>query len=237
MGRILTITGTGTHVGKTTVSLSILAWTEIQGIKSIWYKPIQCGMEPLPGLSRLGGDREWLEAFIPHSLRYVGLSLKMAASPHFAAESESIRINLSKMTEQAHQLSHECDLLIIEGAGGVAVPFDNKGRGLCDLVPVESSWWIVAAPGLGTLNHTRTAACFLESKNKKLSGFVFNSTEPEISDLAENNRETLSELMNVPCLGEIDYYEVLKQGKNLTRNQLVTLARPLESSLKKLMRV
>jgi dethiobiotin synthetase len=105
MGQILAITGTGTNIGKTTVSLAILAWAEQAGVNAIWFKPVQCGQTPLPGKELLGGDSEWLGEFLPSSKRFVGLNLLKPASPHFAAESEGKKINIVQLKAQAEALS------------------------------------------------------------------------------------------------------------------------------------
>lgn len=145
---ILVITGTGTGVGKTvtTAAIAVLA----QGSVAV-VKPAQTGVadgEPgdLAEVGRLAGITS-LHEFV----RYPD-----PLSPHHAA-ARSGRRPLDRATAVTHirRLAAEHDLVLVEGAGGLLVPFDQSGTTLLDLAgDLGATVVIVTAAGLGTLNHT-----------------------------------------------------------------------------------
>ena len=67
MGKTIFITGTGTDVGKTALSLALLLWAGARGLRTAYCKPVQCGGFPLGDPPVMGGDetcatkgRRWL---------------------------------------------------------------------------------------------------------------------------------------------------------------------------------
>jgi hypothetical protein len=47
-------------------------------------------------------------------------------------------------------------------------------------------------------------------------GYVLNRTSDQASLAAETNRDVLSNLTGVPCLGELSYFAEAKDGKTLS---------------------
>ena len=110
------VTGTDTGVGKTVLSATLVA-----GLDAAYWKPIQSG--------RLGGDAETDRETV---IRLTGLDKGAApaeayifdppVSPHLAARTAGVRIEVSTMRKPAVSGKR----LIIEGAGGVLVPINNR---------------------------------------------------------------------------------------------------------------
>src|SRR4051812_44669988 len=103
------ITGTDTNVGKTLVS-AILT----MALNAVYWKPVQSGTSDKEQV------QEWTQLSDNHFLPSL-YSLKAALSPDQAARLENIKIELSNCTlPQIHQS------LIVEGAGGVKSPLNEK---------------------------------------------------------------------------------------------------------------
>jgi dethiobiotin synthetase len=238
MTKLWGITATGTDVGKTGLAAALLLWGHQQGLRVAYHKPVQCGLAPLPGGQGKGGDADFIAAKLNLPVTYLtSVSLKLAASPHLAAESQHQKLNAGLLAADSLNLASSHDLTLVEGAGGPAVPFSRQGWGLLDL-PLPSIRWILAcSPGLGTLHHSRATVAYMQSQGAEIAGFFFCHTEAEISDLAEDNRATLEDLLAVPCLGELPYLATWNQAGALSPSHRQTWCRAMHHGAQHLMRL
>jgi dethiobiotin synthetase len=210
MSRILCITGTGTEIGKTGLSLSVLLWARSKGLKVGYLKPVQCGSrEGAPPVYTLGantffGDSEWIQAAIPGEVSDAAAVYTFAdpVSPHLAAERAGVWIDPEWILEQVEVASRRCDLLVIEGAGGAAVPFNRDGLCLADLA-AQGQWpcLLASQPGLGTLHHTLTTAHYMRSREARIAGFAMIQSAPSASPVQADNIATLKAMLDLPFFG------------------------------------
>jgi dethiobiotin synthetase len=232
MGRILFITGTGTDVGKTALSLAVLLWAKRKGLDAAYLKPVQCGTFPFGDPPREGGDADWIRALSGGMPAYVTCALRLAASPHLAAEREGTAINPSALLREAETLAARRDLLILEGAGGAAVPLDRRGSTLAGLARELGAPALMAcAPGLGTLHHTSATAAWLRQAGVGLAGFAFCRRGAEADPLEEDNRRTLGELLGLTFFGTLPFAPALSLGRPLDAGAAASLQAPLSESL------
>ena len=92
MGKTLFITGTGTDVGKTALSLALILWARNRGLRAAYFKPVQCGDSAFGEPALRGGDAEWIQALAGRDVRtQAGYRFRLAASPHLAADWPSSR--------------------------------------------------------------------------------------------------------------------------------------------------
>ena len=241
MSRILCITGTGTDIGKSGLSLTVLAWARSKGLKAGYLKPVQCGSrEGAPRGGAFGGtpggffgDAEWIQAALPGEVPDAAAVYTFAdpVSPHFAAERAGVWIDPDWILEQAEAAARRCDLLVIEGAGGAAVPLNREGLSLVDLA-VRGGWpcVIAALPGLGTLHHTLTTAHFMRAKNAEIAGFALiqNTMASAAASLIQSdNLVTLKEMLNVPFFGMMPHCPGLDKRLPLSPAVVSLLAQSL----------
>jgi dethiobiotin synthetase len=235
MGKTLFITGTGTDVGKTALSLALVLWARHRGLRVAYCKPVQCGDFPFGEPPVRGGDAEWIRALagaaVPAQAAY---RFRMAASPHLAAEREGTRIERSLLSAQVEALSKASDLVIVEGAGGAAVPLDREGATLAawaaDLgIPAL----IACAPGLGTLHHTLTTVAYMRALNAPIAGFAFCHRDAEGADdrLIADNRETLRSLTGLAFFGSLPYSARTARGIPMPPAEAEAWWAPLSGSL------
>ena len=140
---ILFITGTGTDVGKTTASLSILSYLNEQNLnqkKIAYYKPIQCGLYQTKKKQWVG-DKGWIQNRLPNHIDfYEGQVFKTPASPHYAAKQENTSVNIPYLKKKMSELSRQYDILLVEGAGGLWVPLNEQGDILIDSMPLTTQY-------------------------------------------------------------------------------------------------
>lgn len=208
MARTLFLTGTGTDIGKTVSSMAVLLWARARGLKAAYLKPVQCGSRDDAPAGTFVGDADWLQTALGDDLPEAGSIYSFAdpVSPHLAAERAGAWIDPEWLVSQAELMARRCDLLVIEGAGGSAVPLNRDGLCLADIA--ASAGWpclVMASPGLGTLHHTLTTLHFLASRGASVTGFGFVQNTPEVSPLKADNAATLAALSGKPFFGMVPY--------------------------------
>jgi dethiobiotin synthetase len=101
-----------------------------------------------------------------------------------AVEAEKKEIDWELVAESYEYLCNTCDVVIVEGIGGVRVPitseYDVRDMAVAFALPVV----IVARPGLGTINHTLLTIDSLRSKGIEPAGVVINGYSEPIADKA-----------------------------------------------------
>ncbi|MDX3452861.1 dethiobiotin synthase [Streptomyces sp. ME02-8801-2C] len=197
---ILVITGTGTEVGKTVTTAAVAATALAAGHTVAVLKPAQTGVRPdEPGdadeVARLAGPVHAVElARYPDPL-----------APATAARRASLPpVRPAEVAEAAAKLAAEYDLVLVEGAGGLLVRFDDEGKTLADAAELMNApVLVVASAGLGTLNTTELTARELSRRNIDLTGIVIGSW-PDEPDLASRcNVADLPVVAGAPLLGAL----------------------------------
>lgn len=226
----LFITGTGTGLGKTSLSLAVLAWAA--RLRAAYYKPVQCGAFPFGDPPVPHGDADWLRAQAPEAVYRVGYRLRLAASPHLAAEREGLTLDLDKLRREIRELESDHDLVVMEGAGGAAVPLNRQGATLAHLAAdLRLPCLLACSPGLGTLHHTLTTCAYLQALGASVAGFAFVHREEKVPELARDNADTLQALTGMDYWGALPYSASLAAGRVLTPEEVEALALPLRAGL------
>lgn len=185
---ILFVSGTGTEVGKTMTTAAIAACAA--GTVAV-VKPAQTGVAAgesgdLAEVTRLSGCADVHEfARYPHPL-----------APHHAAEVSGLpELEMRAVVDRIGELAAARELVLVEGAGGLLVPFARDGWTIADVArSLDAPVLIVTAAGLGTLHHTASTLRVLSDSGLTLAGLVVGSW-PGSPGLAERcNVADLAEL-------------------------------------------
>jgi dethiobiotin synthase len=227
MSQGLFITGTSTGVGKTVVTAGILRWLRSRGIEAVPVKAVQTG-----GLSVKGGlvapdlefclsavDIQASESMIALMAPYI---YSTACSPHLAGRIRGEYPNIAHIQNCIETLSLSCDMVVVEGAGGVMVPLDEQWTMLDLMASLDFPVILVALAGLGTINHTLLSIQALRTAGLKVLGVVFNEVAPgapEDDFIKKDNIETISRLGHVKVLGNITYSAGLRPDNEKFWNQ------------------
>lgn len=197
------ITAIGTDSGKSLFSAIIC-----EALEADYWKPIQAGYPR--DTDYVGGLLSNLKSnLIPE--KYV---LNTPASPHFAAEVD--QVNLEVMDFSIPKTDNEN--LIIEGAGGVLVPINEKEF----VIDFPQHWNVpvilVANLYLGSINHTLLTINELKRREINVKGIVFNGPSNSASE------DIILKHSGYPCLlrikdeKEINHAVVRKYAAELKNN-------------------
>ena len=215
MGSGIFITGTDTGVGKTLVAASLAACLRDRGYRVGVMKPAETGClerngmmvpEDAVRLREASGCDEPLEKICPYRFAE-------ALAPSIAAERAGQKIDVDLLLATYGEISAEYDITIVEGAGGLMVPL-LPSYTYADFARVlKLPLVVVAANKLGVLNHLLLTLEHASCKGLSMLGYVLNRMSSETSPATETNREVLSGLSGVPCLGDLPYIEMAETRK------------------------
>ncbi len=199
------VTGIGTNVGKT-VAATILC----EALQADYWKPIQAG-----NLENTDTDFVRLHVANPVSKTHAeAYRLREAASPHFAAANEKVRIEIEKL-----KLPETRNKLVIEGAGGILVPLNDE-LVMFDVVEyLKLPVIVVMRNYLGSINHALLTCQFLEERGVELIGIMVSGNN------YNDNEEIVQHFSQLPVIGHID------ETKDLDKNFVVSQANKLKLSL------
>ncbi|MER5423236.1 dethiobiotin synthase [Streptosporangium roseum] len=178
---ILVVTGTDTGVGKTVVTAAVASLARERGTSVAVVKPAQTGVTDTgPGdldeVIRLSGATSTFEfARFPDPL-----------APAAAARAAGLPpVSLAQAAARIGELADSHRLVIVEGAGGLLVRFDEEGATLADLARMLSApVLLVTRAALGTLNHTALTLEAMAHRGLEPVGVVIGSwpAEPGLAE-------------------------------------------------------
>ena len=194
------ITGTGTEIGKTVIAGGLAASLRQSGMNVGVMKPISTGDT---------ADAQFLKhaAQVDDELSSINpIYLRHPLAPSVAARIEEKEIDLSGIETVFTEFQQKYDFVIVEGVGGIAVPIQDDFLVAHLIQRLQLPILIVAAVGLGTLNHTLLTVAFARQFNIQIAGIVLNGLRPEIAGLAEaTNPVEIEKLTGVPVIGVVPY--------------------------------
>jgi dethiobiotin synthetase len=200
---VIVVSGTGTEIGKTVVTAAVAALAVAAGRSVAVLKPAQTGLTAgetgdVAEAARLAGDAGAVTA------------VELARYPDPLAPATAARraglppVGPERVAEAAEKLAAEHDLVLVEGAGGLLVRFDEHDATLADAAALLGAPVLVVAPaGLGTLNTTALTAEALRHRGLEQLGVVVGSW-PRHPDLAARcNLSDLPRVAGAPLLGAV----------------------------------
>ncbi|EQB39967.1 hypothetical protein M947_02800 [Sulfurimonas hongkongensis] len=205
MKKRIFVTATNTDIGKTYTTKLLLREFASRGFRVGAIKPIETGVistdakdanELLSVLRELNCEFKemTLEDIVP-------ITYEKAASPFVASEGK--KLDIKKIQKAIEKLEMHCDILIIEGAGGLLVPIDRELM-MVDLITLfNSSALLVTHCSLGCINDTLLSRKVLEDAKIKHQ-VAFNCREEDRS----------FEAISLPYFLKSGF-EVMKVSKNI----------------------
>jgi len=196
------ITGIGTDVGKTVVSAVV-----VEALQADYWKPVQCGYpRDLEKVSSLVTNTQ--STFHPEF--YL---LDEPASPHQAAYNQEIKLKLNQI-----KLPDTNNDLVIEGAGGLMVPLNDR-EFMIDLVErFADKVILVASLYLGSINHSLLSIEALQKRGLEITGIVFNGPSNLHSESIIKSFSGSVSLLHLPPDSTIDPQNVSKWAQILRKN-------------------
>ena len=251
--RGLFVAGSGTDVGKTVVTAALLRALLLAGINVQAVKPVQTGVAPdQANTAPLADARVYAAAVagMPQSAAMLPATalhcFSLPASPHLAAAREGVRLTCTGLRNDiiCHSRASTADMLLLEGAGGLRVPLNEREDMLDLMASVGLPVLLVGGNYLGGLNHILLSLDALRHTGLRLAGVVLvPSADPAagcpgvdvdamLADNAAMLRERLAQhdltapLVELPRVAQLDAngWQTLAQG-------LEPLVRHLHASL------
>jgi len=184
------VTGIGTDIGKTIASAIL-----VEALKADYWKPIQSGDLDYSDSHKV---RELVSntttKFHPESYR-----LKTPVSPHAAAKKDNIIISLKNI-----HIPKTSNNLIIEGAGGLLVPINDK-ESIIDLIQsLNAKVILLSQHYLGSINHTLLSIEALQQRKIPIEGILFNGDEEYETEKIILSKTALKNMGRIPILNSIN---------------------------------
>jgi dethiobiotin synthetase len=180
------VSGTDTDVGKTVFCAGLAAM-----LGARYWKPVQAGFPT---------DSQTVAALAGVEILPEAYCLKLAASPHQAAEEEGIAIDPDKLEPPQGPL-------VIEGAGGLMVPLTRQTL----FIDIFARWQIplilCARTKLGTINHTLLSIAAIRARSIPLQGVAF------IGEANAESERIITEIGQVKRLGRLPLVEPLSAAR------------------------
>lgn len=199
------ITGTDTNIGKTVIAAGLAGALKNKGYSVGVMKPVQSGaviengklyspdIEFMKKVIELNDEMELLCPYL----------LKEAMAPGTAAKIEGKNIDFGIIKDAFHELEKRHDIVIVEGAGGIAVPVNNRFL-IADLIKyMDIPAIIVARAGLGTINHTFLTIEYAKRSGIRIIGVIINDYRGGLVE--EKNPGIITGLTGIPILGIIPH--------------------------------
>ncbi len=199
------ITGTDTNVGKTAVAAGLAGALKQRGYNVGVMKPVQSGAAVRNG-KLYSRDAEFLTAVIDGQGETGLISpvlLREALAPSVAADIEGKTIDLNLIRNAYLELEQMHDIVIVEGAGGIAVPLKNKFLTSDLIAYLGVPAIIVARAALGTINHTFLTLEHAKRTGISVIGVIINNYIGGVAE--ETSPKIINELTGILVLGIIPH--------------------------------
>jgi dethiobiotin synthase len=117
-------------------------------------------------------------------------------SPHLSARLAKVEITVDKILQYLESANHD-KIFIIEGAGGILIPLNEKELMVDLMRALNLPVIIVARSGLGTINHTCSTLEVLRNKGLEVFGVIMNG-DPNLE-----NKKAIEHYGKVKVIAEI----------------------------------
>ena len=151
----LFITATGTNVGKTYTTVKLIEALASKGLAVGVYKPIETGvthtaLDATILLETCKKVNEKFKHLKPQDI--TAYTFPLPAAP-FCADVDNT-IDIQKIIDKHEELSKLCDILLVEGAGGLMVPITKEYMIINLIKELDAKTLLVTPSRLGCINDT-----------------------------------------------------------------------------------
>ena len=194
------VTATATGSGKTYVSRALTLALRASGRNPATIKPAETGVSGEPSdaaaLARACARPEFVDA--PGLFRAILPLCPYAASLETGTPAPEPVV----LAQRVRELAAGCDLLIVEGAGGLLVPLSATAT-IADLAHQLALPLLIVAPDqLGVLSNVLSCVQCAGIHGLDVAAVVLSARAPSAADPSpRTNRRILQERLSVPVLG------------------------------------
>lgn len=197
------ITGISTEVGKTIASALL-----VEKLQADYWKPVQSG-------DLHDTDSHKIARYISNQKTNIhpeAFRLNTPASPHYAADVDGVKIELTDF-----KIPQTNNHLIIEGAGGLLVPLNEKDTILDLMESFKIPSILVANYYLGSINHTLSSIQILRQKNIPIEALIFmGETNVSSRDIIKKiSGDYINTFIEIPQIPNISPSAILEYSKKI----------------------
>jgi len=193
---VIAIIGIDTDIGKTVATGLVGRYLLGQGKRVITQKPVQTGClglaEDILVHRRLMGQELQPEDRQGLTSSYV---FAKPCSPHLAASLAGQVIDPAVIRQATRTLADRYELVLLEGAGGLHVPFTED---LTFLDYLEQEGWpliVVSSPRLGSINHTLSTLELARHRGLRVLGVLYNRYQESDPVIAQDSARIFSKYL------------------------------------------
>lgn len=225
MGQVIFVTGTDTNVGKTLLTALLLRHIRSSGRHALAMKPFCSGGRSDARILRAAQDNELpLDTVNPYPFRE-------PVAPLVAARRQGIHVPMRDVLKRIEQLQRRCEILLVEGAGGLFVPLGESFT-VADLITaLRCRVIVVAANRLGVINHVLLTVRALPKASRRKATIVLMQS-PQKNLATRTNAELIAEfsggreVFELPFLGKTPMISgQMKKNEKKLRNLLQRIFR------------
>ncbi|GAB4543203.1 MAG: dethiobiotin synthase [Pleurocapsa sp.] len=220
MMKSLLIAGTDTDVGKTFVTISLVAYwqqyklnrerNEVHSLGLL--KLLQTGTGDREIYQELFGDVDFIEVNTP-------ICFDAPLAPPIAAAKEGKTIDLGKIWQTLSSSQQQHDLVLVEALGGLGSPVTAE----LTVAHIAADWRLptilVVPVRLGAIAQAVANVALARSFKINLKGIILSCAEPKTSEELTNFTpiDLIQSLTQVPILGVLPYIEDIKEQDKLAK--------------------
>ncbi|WP_062198476.1 dethiobiotin synthase [Massilibacterium senegalense] len=216
------ITGTDTEIGKTFVTSHLAALLKKKKVDVGVFKPMMSGTkidDPISDAMQLktfSGVSDSLEEIAPYTFLE-------PVSPYIAQKLHKTSIEKRHLVEKWNDIKPKHDCFLIEGAGGLYVPYTDDCMVSNFVKETKLPLIIVGRANLGTVNHLLLTVHYAKTEGLPIKGIILNGGNGEKAGIAEKtNKWMLDAFTDIPVLGVIPKFtnESLEERLTIIEQQL-----------------
>ncbi|HKN87630.1 MAG TPA: dethiobiotin synthase [Nitrospiraceae bacterium] len=200
------ITGTDTGIGKTVVAASLALCLKQRGLRVAVMKPIETGCA---NAEELGTDAERLRTVIEATASINLISpyrFSLPVAPLAAARAAGVTIEIGRIAMACEDLGHGCDVVLVEGVGGLMVPLSEKMDVRHLIASLGLPTLVVGRAALGGVNHALLTIEALQQRAIPIVGIVLNQLATELNyQQTQSTVDLIRERSGVPVFGPLPY--------------------------------
>ncbi|HZP44380.1 MAG TPA: dethiobiotin synthase [Candidatus Binataceae bacterium] len=213
--RALLITGTDTGVGKTLVGCALAFAAKARGLRVGVMKPAETGC------AELNGELAPADAQALLCAASSALALDLVCpyrypsplAPARAAEADGLEPPDPERIERCFRaIASESDLVIVEGAGGIAVPLTWRCNYADLALRLGLEAVLVVGNRLGCLNAAFLSVSYMRARSLRLRGVVLSDLEPTATPATVTNADALVRMIDAPYVGRIRHKEPVSRA-------------------------
>jgi dethiobiotin synthetase len=201
--RLVVVTGTGTGIGKTHVSVALLHALGRAGVRAAGVKPVESGVSPRGRPDEADGpptDSALLAGASSFHVKHSCVALEAPISPHRAARLEGVSLDLADLARAVEAVRPLLDILVVELAGGLFTPLTDAALNADLAQRLAPDFLLLVAPDrLGVLHDVLATVRASAAMRLRLDGIVL-VTPPLPDDSTGTNASELALLTRTPVV-------------------------------------